>query len=114
MLSLFPELLYLSPMAAFLIRIAVGLLLAYAAYRHMSDTALWVRILAGVQAISAVLLFVGAYTQAIALFAFVLAILSLATTNRRIYPVSTLLLGAVLAFTLILTGPGPFAFDLPL
>lgn len=114
MLSLFPELLFLSPFAAFLIRISVGALLGYAAYRHFSDTALSIRILAGVQAIAAALMIVGAHTQAVAIFALLLALTSLATENRRIYPKTTLALAAVMAFTLTITGPGPFAFDLPL
>lgn len=114
MLSLFPDLLFLSPLAAFLIRISVGILLIYAAYAHRTDSSVAIRILAGVQAIAGVLLLVGAYTQAVALFALVLGVISLSTANRRIYPLSTLALGAVMAATLLFTGPGPFAFDLPL
>ncbi len=114
MLSLFPDLLFLSPLAAFLIRISVGLLLMYAAYVHRSDSSIAIRVLAGVQIIAGVLLVLGAYTQAVALFALACALVSLATTNRRVYPMSTLALGAVMAFTLLITGPGPFAFDLPL
>jgi hypothetical protein len=114
MLSLFPDLLFLSPLAAFLIRVSVGILLIYAAYEYRTDSSIAIRVLAGVQTIAGVLLLVGAYTQAVALFTFVLAVISLVTRNRRIYSLSTLALAAVMAATLLITGPGPFAFDLPL
>lgn len=114
MLALVPDLLFLSPFAAFLIRITVSALLLIAAYRHRTDATLSIRLLAGTQAIVGVLLLLGVYTQACALFALVLALTSLITPNRRIFPKSTLALGAVMATTLLITGAGPFAFDLPL
>lgn len=114
MLSLFPELLFLAPLAAFLIRVTVGILLAYAAFRHLSDSLLMMRIVGGVQAILATLLILGTYTQAAALIALIFALISLTTSKHRVYPRSTLALAAIMAFTLLITGAGPFAFDLPL
>ncbi len=114
MLSLFPELLFLSPFAAFLIRISVALLLAYAATKHITDQPLAIKGIAVIQFVTAVLILTGTYTQAAALIALLFAIISLVTPRYRIYPRSTLALGTVMAFTLLITGPGPFAFDLPL
>jgi len=114
MLSLFPELLFLSPFAAFLIRVSIACLLAYAASKHITDSSNTVRAIAVVQGILAILLLVGAYTQVAALIAFLFALISLFTPRWRVYPKSTLALAAAMSFTLLLTGAGPFAFDLPL
>ena len=59
-------------------------------------------------------LMVGAWTQAAALFGLLLVALSLAYPKLRAYSFSTMLLALVMLASLVVTGPGAFAFDLPL
>lgn len=113
MLSVFPELLFLSPLAPLIIRVALGLLLAYATWHHVTQQSPKERvigILAGVLAIS---LIVGAWTQPASIVATLLLLAAL-SAGSRILPKSTLLLAIAMALSLIVTGPGAFAIDLPL
>ncbi|OHB18814.1 MAG: hypothetical protein A2854_03045 [Parcubacteria group bacterium RIFCSPHIGHO2_01_FULL_56_18] len=114
MLSLFPELLFLAPLAAFVIRIASGLVIARIAYRHVFMPATAMRILGIIEGIVAILLIAGAYTQAAALVAAIVIVLALILPAYRTLPRSTLALLLVMALSLLVTGAGPFAFDLPL
>jgi len=114
MLSLFPELLFLAPLAAFVIRIATGLTLVYMASKHITVSTTAVRTLGVVEGIAALLLIAGAYTQAAALAGIVIVLFSLFAPSYRTLPRSTLILLAILALSLIVTGAGPFAVDLPL
>ncbi len=114
MLSLFPELLFLAPFSAFLIRVAVAVVLAMIAQRRIRSGESYSVSLGAVEAVLALMLLIGLYTQAAALTALVLAIVSLFYPAIRTAPRSTLALMAVMLLTLLLTGPGPFAFDLPL
>lgn len=112
MLSYFPELLYLAPFAALMIRIAVAIILGMIAYHGLRAENMWERGSAVVSGLAALFLFVGALTQPMAL----IAIISIAESLMRggSLPRSTLWLALVMGVTLLLTGPGPFAFDLPL
>lgn len=115
MLSLFPGLLFLSPFAAFLIRVAVAATLGISAYRHFCRRAdIYLLLLTALEIVFGGMLLVGFYTQAIALTALVLFVATICMPPVRTLPRSTLALAAVMCLTLLLTGPGPFAVDLPL
>lgn len=114
MLSLFPELLFLAPLAAFVIRVTVGLMLGFAAYRHVIIPQTNLRIFGIVEGVVAVLLMAGAYTQAAALVSAILIAIALFVPVYRTFPRSTLALLIVMSLSLVITGAGPFAFDLPL
>lgn len=114
MLSLLPEILFLSPFAATIIRIALAILLAHEAWHSMAHSDMQRRVLAFVKVLVAVGLFLGAWTQMAALGATLILALSLALPHLRVSPLSTTLLALIMAISLILTGAGAFAFDLPL
>lgn len=114
MLSLFPELLFLAPLAAFLIRITVGFSLGLIAYRHVTVAKNHFRALGIIEGVLAVLCIAGAYTQAAALAGAIVFATILSVPAYRALPRSTLALLLVMSLSLILTGAGPFAFDLPL
>ena len=114
MLSLFPQILFLSPFAALLIRIILALFLALAAWRHLSRSDMGSRIRSVIEVALAVPIFVGAWTQAVALLGLILVGITLFMPKLRAYPLSTLILGCVLFATLVVTGAGAYAFDLAL
>jgi hypothetical protein len=114
MLSVFPEMLYLAPLAAFLIRISAGLCLGLIAYRHVFAPMILMRILGIVEGVLAVLLIAGAYTQPAALAAAIVFAITLGAPAYRTLPRSTICLLIVMSLCLVVTGAGPFAFDLPL
>lgn len=113
MLSYFPELLYLAPFSALIIRIAVAVILGTIALRGIRGENTWTRASGVVTGLAALLLFVGALTQPMALIA-LLAITESLMRNEHALPKSTLWLALVMSFTLLITGAGPLAFDLPL
>lgn len=114
MLSIFPDVLFLAPFAAFFLRIAGGVFFGYSAWRHLKDASLPLRVLGVGEAVVAVSLFVGAWTQAVALLGAIISAIWLFQPNTRSVALGTASLLLIISFTLILTGPGPFAFDLPL
>lgn len=114
MLSLFPEMLFLAPFSALLIRLALAVLLAYAAWQHVTVRDLTIRSLSFVEAILAAALIVGAWTQGIAILAFILLALHALIPRLRLFATSTVLLALVICASLVVTGAGPLAFDLPL
>lgn len=114
MLTLFPSLLFLGPFSAFLIRLAVAGTFGYLAFRHVISPGFALKVLSIVEGVAAVLLFTGGYTQAAALLCIALVILHLFSGTIRRLPRSTLILIGIMSLSLLLTGPGPFAFDLPL
>ena len=115
MLSLFPELLFLAPLSALLIRASIAVLFALGAYDRFrgSSSAVWY-VLAILEALAALSLSLGYWAQAGALLALALIALSLVLPTLRRYPISTLLLLFVMCLSILVTGPGAFAFDLPL
>lgn len=114
MLSLFPELLFLSSFAATLIRIALAVFLAYEAWNGMAHASVPARAFAAAKILIAAALFVGAWTQLAALGATIIFTLSLFVPRMRTSPLSATLLALAMALSLIVTGAGAVAFDLPL
>lgn len=114
MLSLFPQILFLAPFSAFLIRVALALILGYAAWKHSSHEEIPLRVLGVLEMAAAAALLAGAWVQGVALVAFIVTATSLVLPRIRVYPLSTLLLSLVMLLSLIVTGAGVFAFDLPL
>lgn len=114
MLSVFPDLLFLAPLSALLIRFALGLVFAYAAWKHFSHAENFSRVLSVVEFLSAVSLVLGVRTQIGALVgAFIIAVW-LARAPSRPVALGTALLALVMCLSLLVTGSGAFAFDLPL
>ena len=114
MLSVFPELLFLAPFSAFLIRLALGLVFAYAAQRHLLQGDMTMRGFAFAEGATAVALILGAWTQPAAVVGALLIGSWFIFPKLRVAALGTALLALVLCATLLLTGAGPFAFDLPL
>ncbi len=114
MLALLPQILFLGAFAATLIRVVLAFMFAYNAWNNVSKQDMAVRAFALLEVAVAAALFVGAWTQAVAIAAAVLLALSLLLPQFRVWPRSTIALMLVMTLTLIVTGPGAFAFDLPL
>ena len=114
MLSLFPEILFLAPFSAFLIRVALALLLGLAAWKHFSHDEPSLRIFGILEIAAAAALLAGAWTQGVALLAFIGTALSFVFPRLRAYPLSTTLLALVMFLSLVVTGAGVLSFDLPL
>ena len=114
MLSLFPQLLFLSPFAAFLIRIALAILFGYSAYLRIQDKKTLLKTFGVIDGIIAIALAVGFYTQLAALLGAICTAAWLIKPDWNPYPKSTTALALVMCLCLIILGAGPFAFDLPL
>jgi hypothetical protein len=114
MLSVFPDVLFLAPFASFFLRVAVAILFGSVAWHHLKETGVGLRVLGAGEAVVALSLFFGAWAQPAALLGVIIAAVWLFQRTSRRVALSTVLLAAVICFGLILTGPGPFAFDLPL
>lgn len=114
MLSLFPQLLFLSPFAAFLIRLALAVFFAYSAWKRFPNENTLLKIFGGVDAIIALALLIGFYTQLAALVGLVCTIAWLIKADWNPYPKSTAALALIMCLCLLVLGAGPFAFDLPL
>jgi len=113
MLSSFPELLYLAPFSAFFIRIAVAIILAKLALEAVRMEGIWTRASGLITGLAALFLFVGAFTQPMALIGLISIAESLMRSTGAL-PKSSLWLALVMTASLLVTGAGPFAFDLPL
>jgi hypothetical protein len=114
MLSLFPELLFLAPFSGLLMRIALGFVFGVVAWERMRNDKMSLKILGCVDALLAVFFIIGLYAQAAALAGFICTLVWLFVPAWRPLPLSTTALVNILALSLLVTGPGPFAFDLPL
>lgn len=134
MLNTFPELLSYSPLAPFILRVILGLIfldLGILKFRseknrwiasfealHLSPAAMLVSILGAIEIIGGILLLVGLYTQIAALIFVVFTGTELfleykeATLLKRNIVFYVLLFA--IALSLLLTGAGAFAFDIPL
>jgi uncharacterized membrane protein YphA (DoxX/SURF4 family) len=133
MLNPFPELLYLSPFfAPLILRVTIGLLFLYSGYiqwqRRDSISkmrfpvvggGIWVSwLLITFHALFGFLLIVGLYTQVAALFGILGGIKGLILKHRypELIPIprSAILLSLAMLVSILLTGAGAFAFDIPL
>lgn len=133
MLNPFPTLLIYGVIAPLLIRVTLGALLLYLSAEHfrsrreiahlvstlvgkLSKGTGWY--LAGIELITGAALVVGLYTQIAAIVVIVLALkcLMVKQSLKVLSPLSrsTYLLMIVMALSLLLSGAGAFAFDLPL
>lgn len=114
MLSIFPEILFLSPFAALFIRAAVGLVFTYCAWDHLKENDGVARSLGVLEIVLGAAFFAGAWTQALALVGAIVMGIFLWQPTRRPIALGTALLTLVMCLSLLVTGAGPFAFDLPL
>lgn len=114
MLSLFPELLFLAPFSALLLRLALAAICALSAWAHLGRSQNSARAWGVLEMALAAALIAGAWTQAVALIAIVWLLASLYVRDIRMFPKSTVVLALIIALSLLVTGPGAFAFDLPL
>ena len=108
MLSLFPELLFLAPFSALLIRLAAAAVVGYTAFQHIQVSNKALRAIGAVEGVCAVLFFLGLYTQAASLLGILIAGLHVLNTHVRILPLSTMLLFLIMSLSLLVTGAGPF------
>lgn len=114
MLSVFPGILFLAPFSAFLIRVALALVLVFAANKHWPRSEMTFRGLAVVEVAAAVSIGAGAWTQIGALVGTCIVLCWLAFPTTRPVSFIATLLSLVLCLSLLVTGAGPFAFDWPL
>jgi hypothetical protein len=133
MLSLFPQILFLAPAGTTLLRIAAAICFAYMAWYYLRERnnlaglnvpivghfRPWMVTVGGVLiALISILLFVGVWTQAVAIVAAVGALKHIVFYRgyHAVFPfsLSTFWLLLCIALMLVVTGAGAFAFDLPL
>ena len=132
MLSLFPQLLFLAPFSTTLLRVSAGIVILLVAWIHVSKReelshidffvigrGPWIPIVAAILefAIAAALI-AGIYAQLAALLGALAALKSLIWKSRfgGFFPLpqSTSALLFVICLSLVFSGAGIFAFDLPL
>jgi hypothetical protein len=114
-LSVFPSLLTFGLLAPFLLRLAIGVLQLLTGIEKSKKKLGGVSV---VQVISSILLIVGLYTQVVALIAILLIGIEYRSEKKagklsRERGALFILMGTIL-LSLLFTGPGFFAFDLPL
>ncbi len=134
MLNLFPELSFLSLLTPTFIRITVGVFfitLGYAKFTHdkyalidyidsinIKNAKSFVQILGLTQIVIGVLLFIGMFTQISAIIGSIIALVSLFIANKtpkfKARTQVEYLFLFVMTFTLVITGAGFLAVDLPL
>ena len=132
MLSLFPQILYLAPLGTTLLRVTTGLVFVYLAYAHYTNhkaasqelsrliggAGIIIYIYSGIELALGLSLIAGTWTQLAALVGAVVAlkVILIHRTMHELRPISTLsyALLAVMCLSLIFSGAGAFAVDLPL
>lgn len=114
MLSVFPSILFLAPFSALLIRIALSLVFIFAGWKHLSREDKRIRALSAFEFATAISFAVGAWTQIGALAGIVITILWLSFPYTRTVSKVATLLTLVMCVSLLVTGGGALAFDLPL
>jgi len=134
--SIFPELLTFTFFAPLLLRVAVGTLFFWMGYKHLTKerrtaeesvlhgrkwgplSSVFIWSLGTVEILAGGALFIGLYAQVAALAGVLLSALHIKLhrcySTFSPYPKTYYLLLAVICLSLILTGAGAFAFDLPL
>ena len=113
-LSLFPYLLSFQLAAPLLLRLTLGIILGHWAYKHFRTN----RTCAIIEGIVAILFIIGLYTQ---LAALVTAIAFIVFMVKKVKAKAFFTDGInyyfilfIIALSLLVTGPGLFAFDMPL
>lgn len=114
MLSVFPEILFLSPLAPLLLRASLGALFALAAWKHAQYPGIASRALGTIELALAIALVAGAWTQPAAILGSAVILVWLFRKESRVYEASAIMLALAISLSLVVTGPGAFAFDLPL
>ncbi|HXK38992.1 MAG TPA: hypothetical protein VJ043_02800 [Candidatus Paceibacterota bacterium] len=114
MLSVFPSLLFLAPFSAFFIRIALALVFVHAGRNHFARAENSLRLLAIAEFLLAVALAAGAWTQIAVLAGACIIFFWLVRPEARPAARGTALLALVMCLSLLVTGGGALAFDLPL
>jgi hypothetical protein len=133
MLSLFPQILFLAPAGTMLLRIAAAICFGYMVWCFWNERNRLTEIDApvvghlrpwmvsvgvAISGLIAVLLFVGAWTQGIAIIAAIVVLKQMVFFRRYqdVFPFqrSTYWLLLCICLMLVVTGAGAFAFDLPL
>jgi uncharacterized membrane protein YphA (DoxX/SURF4 family) len=120
MLSAFPYFLSFSQLSPLLIRLTLGGILIFHAYRVLKNSATAPRkkIVACIEALSGILLVIGLWTQVAALIVIVdLVVRLFEKIQKRAFltdGVNYYVILLVLAVSLLVTGAGMLAFDLPL
>lgn len=114
MLSLFPQLLFLSPLAAFLIRLSLTGVFGYAAYSRLRNGSNLLKAFGVVDGVLTLMFLLGMSTQLAALIGAFCTLVWLIKSEWSPLPRSTTALAFVMCLSLLVMGAGPFAFDLPL
>lgn len=114
LLSLFPQILFLAPFSALAIRLVLAIVLGLSAWSLVKRDGSLPRVWGIAQVAAAAALAAGAWTQAIALAAFLMLSAEFFLPNLRHFPRSTVALAMIMCLALLVTGAGAFAFDLPL
>jgi len=122
MLSVFPELFFLAPLAVFLLRVVLGLLFIWHGYSKFKPSSVpvssFVRIIGLLEVLGGISLVLGFVTQLAALVLSIIVLLALAAklkgSTHLKYSVDFYILLFVATFSLVFLGPGAFAIDLPL
>ena len=114
--SLFPELFNFSFIAPFVLRIALGVPLIKNGFgKAIAKEKTPQRIMGGIVFLSGIFLVIGLFTQAAALAVSIVIIAnSIILWGQHPRSWTERLVKLAIAISLILTGPGIFAFDLPL
>lgn len=114
-LSILPQLFFLAPFGYVLIRGALAALLFIAAKEQWSEKATpLLRLLIGAETLIGIALALGYMAQIAAVAAAVIFVLWIVLPWARPYPLSTILLGIVMAIVILISGAGLLAVDLPL
>lgn len=114
MLSIFPELLFLAPFSALLLRTVLAGFLLYAAWNSFGSKDGYTQVAGIAAGLAGAALLGGAWTQPAAILAAFVVLSWLWHPSTSVYPRSTAFLALALCASLLVTGPGAFAFDLPL
>ena len=122
MLSLFPSLLSYEQLAPFILRVVLGVTLAYFGYQKMrgkgGSSGSNSKIYGGAEILVAVFLIIGLWTQLAALLNAIILVIKLGFKIRDkaflTGGINYYLLLLAMAVSVMLTGAGWFAFDLPL
>ena len=108
------QLFFLLPLTWALLRVSVAVVFALAAWKHFTDTETREKAVSVLEGVIAIGLFVGFYAQYAAIAGALVACAWAFSMTLRPMPKSTVVLVLIMCVTLIITGAGPFAFDLPL